>query len=563
METQPPTTPSNSRSKLAIGIVAGLLIVALVAAGVIFIPRLLSPASALNATAAAMPAGTQIYVSFNPHYENLPNGGVVKKAWDEDVLAKLFEDSFLKELEQANLNWEQDIASWLGDDVGFGIADLSFDESGFSETPTFVVAAATRDKAKSDAFLAKLRAEGESSGIEFTEQSYRDVATVATVEQVGGDGEQARAYATVGDMVIVASGSGALHGAIDAALDGSGLDKSGNFQAAVSKLRGGRAMTAYIDAGPILKMLVEQVQQSGEMSGAFDQQMMDTLAAMQGEALGLSFEPNGMLLELVATVDLDQMPAESLAALTAPGAANTLLRAVPDTTFTYFGGEVRPETFEAMLEAPTMQETLDAVEMQTGINLQEDVLSWLNGEMALTVLPGTLSGGSALPVGFAFLIKPEDKELAATRLDALMQKIAEQAPAEVVDVTVGDSSLRALTDDSGEPLIVYGLIGESLVIAVPENAAQKIANAGDRPLADAETFKTTVAPLPASNSGYVYIQPKPILDLVTLGLAVSGEECPACDLFQPVLGIAFAAEQPQTETGIGRGVLFILLDIEE
>jgi len=159
--------------------------------------------------------------------------------------------------------------------------------------------------------------------------------------------------------------------------------------------------------------------------------------------------------------------------------------------------------------------------------------------------------------------KPEDMELAATRLDALMQKIAEQAFAEVVDVTVGDSSLRGLTDDSGEPMVVYGLLGESLVIAVPENAAQKIANAGDRPLADAETFKTAVAPLPASNSGYLYIQPKPILDLVTLALAFSGEECPACDLLQPVRGIAFAAEQPQTETGVGRGVLFILLDVEE
>jgi hypothetical protein len=560
METQEPSTPSNSRSKLAIGIVAGLLIVALVAAGVIFIPRLLSPASALNATAAAIPANTQIYFSFNPHYENLPNGDVVKKAWDEDVLATLFEDNFAKTLEQANLNWEQDIASWLGDEVGFGIADLSFDQSGFSEPPTFVVAAATRDKAKSDAFLAKLRADAESNGIEFTEQSYRDVATV---EQTGGDGEHALAYATVEDMVLIASGSGALHGAIDAALDGSGLDKSANFQAAVSKLRGGRAMTGYVEMASILNMLVEQVQQSGEMSGAFDQQMLDALTAVQGQALGLSFEPNGMLLEFVATVDLDQVSAENLATLTAPGAANTLLRAVPDTAFAYLGGEMRPETFEAMFETPTMQEALDALEMETGINLQEDVLSWLNGEIALTVLPGVLSGGSSLPVGVAFLVQPEDKELAATQLDALMQKIAEEGSTEVVEVTVGDSSMNALTDDSGEPMVVYGPIGENLVIAVPENAAEKIANAGDRPLADAETFKAAVAPLPASNNGYQYIQPKPIADLVALGLAFSGGECPACDLFQPVLGIAFAAEQPQAETGVGRGALFILLDVEE
>jgi len=560
METQQPTAPSNSRSKLAIGVVAGLLIVALVAAGVIFIPRLLSPASAANPAAAAMPANTQIFFSFNPHYENLPNGDVVKKAWDEDVLAGLFEDSFLQALEQANLNWEQDIASWLGDEVGFGIADLSLGEFGFSELPTFVVAAATRDKARSDAFLAKVRAEAESSGAEFTAQSYRDVATV---EQAGGDGEPTSAYATVKDVVIVASGAGALRAAIDAVLDGSGLDKSANFQAAVSKLRGGRAMTAYIEAGSLMKGLIEQLQQSSGMAGAFDQATLDALNAMQGEALGLSFEPNGMLLEFAATVDLSQMPAEDVATLTAPGMVSTLLRAVPDTTFVYFGGALQPEAFEAMFAAPTMQEALDTIQIQTGINLQEDVFSWLSGEIALTVLPGTLSGGSSLPVGVALLVRPEDKELAASKLDALMRTIAEQAFAEIVDVTVGDSSMRALADPGGEPMVVYGLIGDALVIAAPENAAQKIDRVGDRSLADAETFKAAVAPLPRSNSGYLYIQPKPILDLVTLGLAFSKQECPACDLLAPVRAFAFAAEQPPAERNVGRAALFILLDVEE
>ncbi len=566
MESLEPTTPSNARRKLALGVVAGLVIVALIAAGVVLIPRLLSTtAGTANITAAAMPAATQIYFSFNPDFDQLPNGDVVSKAWSDPDVRKSIEDDIRDALQDNDLDWDRDLASWLGDEVGLGIGDLSLEglDSPDPALPSIVLVASTRDVAQSGAFLARWRANLESDGAAFSEQTYRDVPTV---EETDFGSELPVAYATLEDVVIVASGSEALRAAIDAILDENGLDRSSNYQTALGQLRGGRAMTAYLDLGAMLKTLIEQAQESGEFSRTpLNQAALDALNALQGMAMGLSFEPNGLLLEMVASIDADRLPAESGAVLTAPGSPNSLLRAVPDSAFLYVGGQIPPGVFDAVFEDRNFADAAEMVERELGIDLREDVFSWLNGEIALIALPGALTGSGAgqIPVGFALLVNAADKQLAEAGAHKLIQAIARQSDNEIEDVTIGDTRLRAMLDFSGNPALLYGLIGDNLVVASSENAAQKIANALDRPLADDDTFKEAIAPLPASNSGYFYLKPKTIVDLVSLGLTFSGQECAPCDLFEPVRAIVFAGEQPPGEAGVGRSVLFFLLDVSE
>ena len=566
METLEPTAPANGRGKFAWGVVAGLVIVALIAAGVVLIPRLLgTPAGTLNITAAAMPADTHIYFSFNPHFDRLPNGDVVSKAWSDPDVRKSIEDGIRDALKDSDLDWDRDIASWLGDEVGLGIGNLSLEalDSLDPALPSIVLVAATRDGAQSAAFLAKWRANLESGGAAFGEQTYRDVPTV---EETDFGSETPAAYATLKDVVIVASGSQALRAAIDAILDENGLDRSSNYQTASSKLRGGRAMTAYLNLGPILKTLIEQAQESGELPPtALNQAALDALNALQSVAMGLSFEPNGLLLEMIASIDVDQLPAENRAALTAPGSPNRLLRAVPDSAFLHIGGQIPPGVLEALFADPNFADSAELVERQLGIDLREDVFSWLTGEIALIALPGALTGSGAgqIPFGFALLVSAADQQLAEASAHKLIQAFADQSGSEIEEVTVGDARLRAVMDFDGNPIVLYGLLGDNLVLTLSENAAGKIANAADRPLADDDTFREATAPLPTSNSGYFYLRPKTIADLASLGLAISGQECVPCDLFQSVRAIAFAGEQPPAEAGVGRSMLFFLLDASQ
>ncbi len=567
METLEPTPPPRRRSRTLLGIGIGLVIVALIGLGVLLIPRLLgTTVGAVNVTAAAMPAETQVYFSFNPHFDQLPNGDVVRKAWGNGEFAELIEGSIRDTLADNDLDWDQDIVPWLGDEIGIGLWNLPLDfTASDAPPPSVALAIETRDVTMSNALLAKLlRAQAESTGSRFTEQTYRDVVTVEQTDP--GSGEPV-AYAQIEDLAIVATGSDDLHAAIDALLDKNGLDVTSHYQTATGQLRGGRAVTAYMNLGPIFKALIDSLQESSEAPPTeLNQQALDTLEALQGAAMGLSFEPNGLRLEVVATVDVEQLPAGQQASLTAPPSSSRLLRAVPDSTFFYAGGTIPPNALDVLLGDPSFVEAAKALEQQFGIDLQEDVLSWLNGEIAVVAMPGSALGGGPFPFPFslALIVNVADKQLAETSAHRLIEALAAESGSAIEEVTIGDVGLRGILDTrSGEPVLVYGLIRDNWVLAFPESAAQKIISAGERPLADDETFKEAVAPLPKDNGGYLYVKPRPIVDLATLGLSAGGQRCVPCAFFEPVRAIAFAAEQPQAEAGVGRNLFFALVDTSE
>ncbi|MGH2592591.1 MAG: DUF3352 domain-containing protein, partial [Anaerolineae bacterium] len=530
METPQPTTPPKSRSRVLLGIGIAVVVVALIGLGVLLIPRLLNTtASTVNVTAAVMPADTQVYLSFNPHFDKLPNGDVVLKAWNDPEIAKSIEDSIRDALEGNDLDWDQDIAPWLGDEIGLGTSNLPLDPNASRETPpSLVLVAATRDTARSDALLAKLRAASEANGSKYTEQAYRGVTTV---EQTGPDSGTSMAYATFNSLVVVATSADDLHAAIDASLDGKGLDKSSNYQATLSQLRGGRAVTVYFDLALLLKALFERMEEAGGFQTTpLSQSALESLEALQGMAIGLSFEANGLRFEIIASTDVSKLPSDQAAIFTAPANPNRLLRAAPDSTFLFAGGQNLASLSRIFLESmrsadASVEESLQAFERAAEVDLEKDIFGWMTGEFAIVAMPGAGFGGgtSQIPFGLALIIEAADKQLAETNIHKLIQALAAESRAEISEVIVGDARLHALLDNfNDEPVLVYGVLGDHFVLALSDNTAKKIAGAADGSLADDETFKTAIASLPKNNNGFFYLKPKPIVDLLTLGLTFSG-----------------------------------------
>ena len=481
--------------------------------------------------------------------------------WSDPQIAKSIEDSIRTGLNRLNVDWEQDIAPWLGDEIGLGISNISLAPNAPSSTPASVaMVIATRDTAKSDALLAKLRVKLQSNGVKLDDQTYRNVATVEQTAAGPGGGI---AYATVNGLVIVANGSEELHGAVDATLDGKGLDKSSKYQATLSKLRGGRAATVYLNADALIKPILDSLKTG--LSPAF--LVLSSGLDAQGFGLGLTFQPNGLLAEFITSGSATtKLPVEEKTGSKAVSNPNRMLRAVPDTTLLYASGRRLSDAFSDLLTAlklldPRSADSLGKFEREAGIDLQKDIISWMTGEAAFAVVPGAgLIGSGASPVDVALIVEAGDKQVAEAGTHKLIQALAAQSGGKVGDVTVGDNRLHALLDFGGNPSLVYGLIGDNFVLASSQSAARAIASAGSSPLADAKDFKEAVAPLPGNNIGYVYFKPKLLVDYLTVLSSLGNQKCDACTVLAPLRALAFTIEYPPSEPGAIRSALFMLLD---
>jgi hypothetical protein len=561
MESPQEVMPLSPRSKTPFVIAGVIVVIALIALALWIVPQLLDTRAAApsDITAATLPADLLFYASFNPHFQELPNGDVLLKAWSDPQIAQSFESNIRDALSEANLDWDQDIASWLGDEAGVGIRATSLQ----TDSPTVIAVIATRDAAQAGAFLAKVRSAREAEGAAFNEETYRDVA----VTELQTASEQLRmAYALQGDFVLFANGPNAstdLRAAIDAAFDGNGFVQSTHYQSTLSKLRGGRALSVYADIETAFETLAESLDDSFAGTPGMNPFAVDT----QGFAMGVSFDPNGVLAEFITTGDPSaKLPVEERTGAAAAPNPNTLLRAVPDSTFLYMSGRRISDAFEDIVAlikttTPEFENELNRFESEAGINLQEDLIGWMTGEAAVAVMPGSgLLGPNPSPVGLAVLIQSDDPQRAEKGSHRLVQALAPQLQANVEDVDVAGHALHGVVDSfSDMPLVIYGVLDDKFVLAMPESAAEQIATV-ERPLADDEVFKEAVAPLPANNIGYVYFNPDTLVNYLAGALAVSGQSCDACTYLKSIRALTFSIEYPPVEAGVIRSMLFMLLD---
>ena len=527
-----PVPPTKDHTRLVLGIGVGLIVVALIGLGALLLPRLIGGASSTSLTAAALPDKTQFFVSFNPHFNQLPNGDVIGKAWQAST--KTVEDEIRKSLSDVKLDWDTDIAPWLGDEVGLGMWNLPLNVTGSapaSTPPSLVFVLATRDPTKSDALLTKLRDQAASTGTQFNEATYRGIATV---EQANLSQGEPSAFATVNNLVIIATGTDDLHATIDAVLDKKGLDQFGSYQDTLSKLHGGRAVTAYLDLEPFMKLAMDQA--STWQSLTADEKAV--VEAIQAVGLGLSFEPNGLRLEMLLTADANKLPLGQLGALQGASNANKLLQTVPDSTFLYIGGEKLSTFFDSFLQSlqaadPSIASSLRTFERQANIDLSNDLFNWMTGEFTLVGMPGAIgSSAGQIPFGIALLVTPSDKQLAETNADKFFHAVADQAKLKIDDMSVSGATLHALLDTSGNPTLVYGILNDNFILALSQDAVKRIGSASSSPLAGDATFKAATAPLPSGNGGFVLPQHHPVLDVFPIRLAASRPTVPVPRLAQ-------------------------------
>jgi hypothetical protein len=556
--------PKPRTRKVLAGVLAAVLLLAVIGVAAAAIANRTAQSQG-DATAAVMPPDTMMYFSLNTQASQLPNFNAVADAWKDSKEAKMLASGLELAVTQAGLNWEEDVQPWLGERAAVGVVDLGgvdkTEDKDFSyRAPFFVIAAQTKDRAKSDAALSNvLKQIGQVSDGSTETETYRGIPI--TYLGFGGSSTQdSGALATINDVIVLTVSGEQMKAVINAALDGQNLATSTNYKAVMSALPNQNAGAFYMDYNrymDVLLQMTESMQSSydnilsnldAEQAEEFKQQrekmqaqqeaqmaqLRAVMKAMGGMGMVMVYEPTGIRFDTAVQYDPAQLPADQRqlyeSALTP--ASGKIFASLPASAllavdFNLKGGilnaMLNPDTLAAQLAALDVSKEditakLDEFQKAIGVNLQTDLFDLMNGDAGLSIMLRDQQKSDAMsysmPIEFALLFDSSDANKLMSSADKVLQGLIALGP----NSSLKTQSLSGLPYSvlmiEDRPVLTYGVVDGRFVIGTDSNTLLGVDNAEQASLANDATFKQATGLLPGNRLNTAYLNFQPLWNLI-------------------------------------------------
>ena len=462
-------------------IIAAALVLVLgtaVGVGVYFFIQIQSLSHPPEETAKFLPMETSLYVSMNLR----PGAGQLMKARD---ILDLFKDNpkfeeKLDELygdieEETGINVEEDLFPWLGPEIAIAIPTFE----GIDEPPEFVAFIGATDTAAAESFLRKLIAFAEeSNGTEYEEGVTRGYLTFV----VDPSDDVSAHIALTDDYIVLATGAEALESALDRMDSGQDQDRPSlfdnpGFQEAREAAESPRFGIMYVDIAGIIDQL----------GGSFDEEIVDSLRDFSDQlpdfiVASSSFIDKGIRV----STSFDYPTQDQLFVPASTNSVGSAGRAPEDTValLSFVGVQDAWERFrDEVTDLPglDLDEALDEIEADIDIDIEEDILSWMTGELAFAMLlPGGVSF-SLDEIHANVYVEFDDRAKALSSMEKI-QAAVEDGGVElsVVDVEGTDAVVMNMGDDQG-PLNLtpgYVVLDDYVVIGTTLTSLRQAVEAG-------------------------------------------------------------------------------------
>ncbi|MEH2039603.1 DUF3352 domain-containing protein [Nostoc sp.] len=425
----------------------------------------------------------------------------------EEELSKLKTSLFVK----SGIDYKQDIQPWLGDEITLAIATLDIDrdpENG--QQPGYLLALATKQPEKSREFVELLFSKRALAGATLAVEQYKGVKLISDNSQPEQD---LLAGAVVGEgFVLFANDPKVLRDAINnVQAPDLNLTSLPEYQKATKeRLKGGLAV-AFLNLPIVAKWqgleLPEQLYNSQIISLVLNPKglLAETTFLTSSEIV----PPSAPLSKPVGA--LQYVPASAGLAISGSNLSNLadsdLAKLWKQATATIYGSG---EDVVSRLAKP-----LADVQKRWGINLPEDIFSWVQGEYAIALLPAK---EQTTPHWIFVVEKSEGVEKGVARLDA----IASSNGLSINPLTIDKQKISAWTElttatkksDVKEGASfsietkVQGLhttLGNYEIFASDLETMDEILTIKNNSIIDNRDFKDSIAAIPLPNQGYIYL----------------------------------------------------------
>ncbi|MCP9491113.1 MAG: DUF3352 domain-containing protein [Solirubrobacteraceae bacterium MAG38_C4-C5] len=353
-------------------------------------------------------------------------------------------------LAEEQRSFEEDIEPWLGKRIGFFATSLTQDE------PDVAFVAAVEDTQEAIDAIAGAN----DNEAELEERDYNGTDYLFDAEEGSG-------LAEVGEFVVLAS-EPLLGELIDAQEDGEVLTDDERFSQAREAVGEEGLGFGYLNLQALLDLAGQD--------GSVPPQTLEPLRQLIGEsaALSLTAQESAVALDVVS-VGTEPQPG------TDPAAVTEAVRALPAGSLVGLGlGDVGDQIETQLTASGLGPNVLGQVEQSTGLNIREDLLSWMGQGSAF--VQGTGIGD----VGGALIVETDDPQ---ATLDALekIQPLLEAQDATVEEVDEGGlQGLEARFE--GLPVPVYLVVAEERFLVAIGDAALDSAVRPEGALGDDQGF---------------------------------------------------------------------------
>lgn len=427
-------------------------------------------------------------------------------------------DDSLKET--YGITYTDDIKPWVGQYIGFGLSEFTFpaaSEFGASSPPDlshFMLAVESRNAEMADSFIDRFTTHLEENGSKLSNETYNGTTIYVLTNQ-----QTTFAVARSGDMVFLAGSADEIKRSLDVKKENS-LAKNADYQALLSKLPSGRAVTLYASEAFYGSLSDWYGQQAG---GASLQNL--GLNYYKGLAASVVFTGSGIQIDAVAMINAENISPDEKIIVETPGSlSGKMAERYPEDTFTYINGAHLDAlwriTVKSLTSTPEMSDSfnqsLAQFEQEVGFNPDTDLFPILDGEYALGLYPsgsGYLAENAQLDMGMLIMVETSDPQKLGELTDTTAGWIGKNQGSPVEQKDIGEHSFYLLGDPNSQQTFLFmGMADEYLMIGTDETEIET-AFSQSASLATSEEFKEAQALLGMNQPVTLYLDMAAILDL--------------------------------------------------
>ncbi|MEM9264787.1 MAG: DUF3352 domain-containing protein [Cyanobacteria bacterium P01_F01_bin.13] len=386
-----------------------------------------------------------------------------------------------------------DIQPWIGDEV-----TLAFLPSGGGATTELALIAPIADPAKAQEMLS-----APQDGINWVGRDYKDIA-IQSIKTAKGETYES---AILGNKwLVLASGPKGIESVIDSSEGGASMATNNAYRQALKHLQMPSA----------LAQLYINIPVAGEvLLGS------DALPEINGLVAAADLLPYGLDIEASTWLGPEDQPVyEDMI-----NARSLTLQRLPKSTVLMMSTSTIGSLWKALSEAdgvnallPISVESLTkGLRTQTGLDIENDILPWLAGEVAFGLLPPASENAAELPIPMgqlALVADVADRDAAEVTWEQLDEVMASRFRFDVEPLQINSQPVSQLVSYYGGIAMGHGWLDETVTFfGMGPEVLDEIAPRPGETLKANRAFQTLLDISPQENSGYFFVDIEQLAEL--------------------------------------------------